>query len=191
VGKTCRAIGEATLFNLPQRVSAAISTINGHEVSVLMHNDAVVQGLSEAPFMTDVEHWGVMTIGTGLGNARFTNRAVTSPDQAWPTVAAPLSNIWLFAAPHGDPLRRPAPSRLPPFDIENSAETVAAIGAGTEANVGPDHPWARHKTSCFGRLVAPGRGYDDCLAPSSMPSRLWRRRSRATASATVKRPSMT
>jgi hypothetical protein len=69
-------------FNLPQRVSAAIPTINGHEVSVLMHNDAVVQGLSEAPFMTDVEHWGVMTIGTGLGNARFTNRAVTSPDQA-------------------------------------------------------------------------------------------------------------
>lgn len=39
-----------------------------------MHNDAVVQGLSEAPFMRDVERWGVMTIGTGLGNARFTNR---------------------------------------------------------------------------------------------------------------------
>jgi hypothetical protein len=41
---------------------------------VLMHNDGVVQGLSEAPFMQDVEHWGVLTIGTGLGNARFTNR---------------------------------------------------------------------------------------------------------------------
>jgi hypothetical protein len=26
------------------------------------------------PNMKDVEHWGVMTIGTGLGNARFTNR---------------------------------------------------------------------------------------------------------------------
>jgi len=25
--------------------------------------------------MRDVEHWGVFTIGTGLGNARFTNRA--------------------------------------------------------------------------------------------------------------------
>jgi len=24
--------------------------------------------------MRDVEHWGVMTIGTGLGNARFSNR---------------------------------------------------------------------------------------------------------------------
>jgi hypothetical protein len=39
-----------------------------------MHNDAVVQGLSEIPFMQDVERWGVLTIGTGLGNARFTNR---------------------------------------------------------------------------------------------------------------------
>jgi hypothetical protein len=24
--------------------------------------------------MQDVAHWGVLTIGTGLGNARFTNR---------------------------------------------------------------------------------------------------------------------
>jgi hypothetical protein len=30
--------------------------------------------LSEAPFMTEGQHWGVLTIGTGLGNARFTNR---------------------------------------------------------------------------------------------------------------------
>ena len=39
-----------------------------------MHNDAVVQGLSELPFMRDVKHWAVLTIGTGLGNASFTNR---------------------------------------------------------------------------------------------------------------------
>ncbi len=61
-------------FNLPRLLRDAIATIDGHEVTVLMHNDAVVQGLSEAPFMRDVQHWGVMTIGTGLGNARFTNR---------------------------------------------------------------------------------------------------------------------
>ncbi len=61
-------------FNLPQRLRDAIPTIHGHEAMVLMHNDAVVQGLSEAPFMGDTERWGVMTIGTGLGNARFTNR---------------------------------------------------------------------------------------------------------------------
>jgi len=41
----------------------------------VIHNDAVVQGLSEAVNMQDVKHWGVFTIGTGLGNARFTNRA--------------------------------------------------------------------------------------------------------------------
>jgi len=45
-----------------------------------MHNDAVVQGLSEIPYMRDVEHWGVFTIGTGLGNARFTNRAAAGKD---------------------------------------------------------------------------------------------------------------
>ena len=62
-------------FNVPQLLQNAIPRIGGHEVTVLMHNDAVVQGLSEAPFMRDVERWGVMTIGTGLGNARFSNRA--------------------------------------------------------------------------------------------------------------------
>ena len=63
-------------FNLPALLRAAISSIDGHEVMIMMHNDAVVQGLSEVPFMSDVKDWGVMTIGTGLGNARFTNRKV-------------------------------------------------------------------------------------------------------------------
>jgi hypothetical protein len=38
-----------------------------------MHNDAVVQGLSELPRMRAVPRWGVLTIGTGLGNASYTN----------------------------------------------------------------------------------------------------------------------
>jgi hypothetical protein len=67
-------------FNLPKLLRQAIPDINGHEVAVLMHNDAVAQGMSEAPFMGDVERWGVMTIGTGLGNARFTNRSVRAGD---------------------------------------------------------------------------------------------------------------
>ncbi|MFL4970295.1 MAG: ROK family protein [Xanthobacteraceae bacterium] len=66
---------ESRNFHLPTLVVEEIPTIGDHETSVLMHNDAVVQGLSEVPFMQDVEHWGVLTIGTGLGNARFTNRA--------------------------------------------------------------------------------------------------------------------
>jgi hypothetical protein len=42
---------------------------------VLMHNDGVAQGLSEIPFMQDYKRWGILTIGTGLGNARFTMRS--------------------------------------------------------------------------------------------------------------------
>jgi predicted NBD/HSP70 family sugar kinase len=61
-------------FNLGAQLRRAIPRIEGHETQVTMHNDAVVQGLSEVPFMQDVARWGVMTIGTGLGNARFTNR---------------------------------------------------------------------------------------------------------------------
>jgi predicted NBD/HSP70 family sugar kinase len=66
---------ESSKFNLPSRLREAIPTIGDHETAIVMHNDAVVQGLSEVPFMTDVDRWGVLTIGTGLGNARFTNRA--------------------------------------------------------------------------------------------------------------------
>jgi hypothetical protein len=62
-------------FNLPALIVEKIPEIGGHDTVVVMHNDAVVQGLSEVPNMQDVARWGVLTIGTGLGNARFTNRA--------------------------------------------------------------------------------------------------------------------
>jgi hypothetical protein len=65
---------ESSKFNLPGSLVEAIPQIGDHDTAVLMHNDGVVQGLSEVPFMQDVERWGVLTIGTGLGNARFTNR---------------------------------------------------------------------------------------------------------------------
>jgi predicted NBD/HSP70 family sugar kinase len=65
---------ESSKFNLPVSLVEAIPEIGGHDTAVLMHNDGVVQGLAEVPFMQDVERWGVLTIGTGLGNARFTNR---------------------------------------------------------------------------------------------------------------------
>lgn len=61
-------------FNLPHLLREAVPRIGDHDTVVVMHNDAVVQGLSELPFMQDVEHWGVLTIGTGLGNAHYTNR---------------------------------------------------------------------------------------------------------------------
>jgi predicted NBD/HSP70 family sugar kinase len=65
---------ESSKFNLPASLVEAIPQIGDHDTAVLMHNDGVAQGLSEVPFMQDVERWGVLTIGTGLGNARFTNR---------------------------------------------------------------------------------------------------------------------
>jgi hypothetical protein len=65
---------ESSKFNLPASLVEGIPEIGEHDTAVLMHNDGVVQGLSEIPFMQDVERWGVLTIGTGLGNARFTNR---------------------------------------------------------------------------------------------------------------------
>ena len=65
---------ESSKFNLPVSLIEAIPQIGEHDTAVVMHNDGVAQGLSEVPFMQDVTHWGVLTIGTGLGNARFTNR---------------------------------------------------------------------------------------------------------------------
>jgi predicted NBD/HSP70 family sugar kinase len=69
---------ESSRFNLPKSLCEAIPKIGEHDTVVIMHNDAVVQGLSEVPHNQDVERWGVLTIGTGLGNARFTNRKANS-----------------------------------------------------------------------------------------------------------------
>jgi predicted NBD/HSP70 family sugar kinase len=60
-------------FHLPTALARKIPTIRGVPTMVLMHNDAVVQGLSELPFMRDVKRWAVLTIGTGLGNASYSN----------------------------------------------------------------------------------------------------------------------
>jgi predicted NBD/HSP70 family sugar kinase len=65
---------ESSKFNLPSLVAEGIPEIGGHDTAVLMHNDGVAQGLSEVPFMQEFDRWGVLTIGTGLGNARFSNR---------------------------------------------------------------------------------------------------------------------
>jgi predicted NBD/HSP70 family sugar kinase len=71
---------ESSKFNLPKAIREALPALGGQEIMVVMHNDAVVQGLSELPYLTDYKRWGVLTIGTGLGNARFTRRANKSKD---------------------------------------------------------------------------------------------------------------
>jgi hypothetical protein len=68
---------ESDSFNLPAALMKAIPEIGDDSTFVMMHNDAVVQGLSQIPFMNDVSRWAVLTIGTGLGNAHFTNREGT------------------------------------------------------------------------------------------------------------------
>jgi hypothetical protein len=65
---------ETDVFHLPTALREELPVIGTEPTQVLMHNDAVVQGLSELPFMRDVKRWAVLTIGTGLGNASFVNK---------------------------------------------------------------------------------------------------------------------
>ena len=64
---------ESESFNLPRSIAEAIPQIGERDIAIVMHNDAVVQGLSQRPFMRDVKRWGALTIGTGLGNACYRN----------------------------------------------------------------------------------------------------------------------
>jgi hypothetical protein len=73
---------ESSRFNLAAEVREVIPRIGDHDTSIVMHNDAVVQGLSETPFMKDVSTWGIFTIGTGLGNALFNNREIETSRRA-------------------------------------------------------------------------------------------------------------
>ena len=65
---------ESSRFNLPRAVADGLEAAGPWRPTVVLHNDAVVQGLSEAASMAEVKHWGILTIGTGLGNARYTTR---------------------------------------------------------------------------------------------------------------------
>jgi hypothetical protein len=64
---------------LPQERGVSVKEPVVEPVLALMHNDAVVQGLSDLPSMAGVDHWAILTIGTGLGNATFAN---SSPRRA-------------------------------------------------------------------------------------------------------------
>jgi predicted NBD/HSP70 family sugar kinase len=65
---------QSSRFNLARAIVEAVPAIGEHDTAVLIHNDAVVQGLSEAPHMRDVKKWAALTIGTGLGNASYANK---------------------------------------------------------------------------------------------------------------------
>ncbi len=72
---------ESSRFNLPQAIRREVPMIDGDETLVVMHNDAVVHGLSELPHMSHRTHWAVLTIGTGLGNASYTSRNPVKNDR--------------------------------------------------------------------------------------------------------------
>ncbi len=65
---------EGKKFNFPAAVQEAIPTIGDHDTLVVLHNDAVVQGLSHLPRAQSRSRWAMLTIGTGLGNVRYTTR---------------------------------------------------------------------------------------------------------------------
>jgi hypothetical protein len=67
---------ETARFNLAHDLSQRLPEVNDQAVQVRLHNDAVVQGLSELPFMQGVKRWAVLTVGTGLGNASYVNTGV-------------------------------------------------------------------------------------------------------------------
>jgi hypothetical protein len=60
-------------FRLPEALARLLPKIGHASPEVRLHNDAVCQGLAEAPHQRRVPRWGVLTIGTGLGNVRFTS----------------------------------------------------------------------------------------------------------------------
>jgi ROK family len=68
---------ESSRFHLPRELCKRLPHINHQRTQVWLHNDAVVQGLSELPFMQDAKRWAALTIGTGLGNASYINRSAT------------------------------------------------------------------------------------------------------------------
>lgn len=64
---------ESDDFFIAEALGAWLAPVRGRAPRVLLHNDAVVQGLSQRPRMRALRRWGVLTIGTGLGNASYTN----------------------------------------------------------------------------------------------------------------------
>jgi hypothetical protein len=55
---------ESSRFNLPRCICEEIPKIGDHDTVIVMHNDAVIQGLSQLPFMQELDQWWVLTIGT-------------------------------------------------------------------------------------------------------------------------------
>jgi len=66
---------ESDHFSLPQYLRENLQILPTQDTIVVMHNDAILQGLSELSSV-ETDYWAVLTIGTGLGNGSFKMRKV-------------------------------------------------------------------------------------------------------------------
>jgi hypothetical protein len=57
--RSCRG-SEAKTCNLWDRIRELIPSIGGHETAIVVHNDAVVQGLSAVPYMRKTANRGIL-----------------------------------------------------------------------------------------------------------------------------------
>jgi hypothetical protein len=64
---------ESDRFSLPQYIREHLEILPMQDTVVVMHNDAILQGLSELTSIGE-KNYGVLTIGTGLGNGTFQRR---------------------------------------------------------------------------------------------------------------------
>ena len=70
-----------------------VPAIAGHDTVVLMHNDAVVQGLSEAPFMQDVASWAVLTDRDGSWQCKLRQQREVTPGARAPRPAENMRTL--------------------------------------------------------------------------------------------------
>ncbi|WP_086066812.1 ROK family protein [Bordetella genomosp. 8] len=109
-------------FHLPRALCKRLPKIDGQQTQVMLHNDAVVQGLSQLPYVDDVRRWGVLTVGTGVGNARYTmrrRRADTAPEANEPVKAPARPALRTASA------TRKAPPEAPVKPAKKAAKKTA------------------------------------------------------------------
>ena len=74
-GQNLPGEGETADVSLPARLAGLLPGLDGQPVAVVMHNNVVIQGLSELPWLGHAARWGLLAVGPGLGSASFSNRA--------------------------------------------------------------------------------------------------------------------
>ena len=62
MSKTSPNSGQTEDFNLTRTLTYVLATSSRRDACVLMHNNAVIQALTELTFLSEVERWRIMTI---------------------------------------------------------------------------------------------------------------------------------